>query len=82
MFVEETSNKRSGYTPITDAEQRLQDEMVKRIERAADELNAALHEMCNVIVTKPQNDDPYQWRWHFGNAVNAARRAVDDSRWR
>lgn len=80
--MSDTSSSRSRYTPIEDAEQRLQDEMLQRIERAADELNTALHAMCNVIVTKPQEDDPYQWRWRFGAAANAARRAVDDSRWR
>ena len=70
-----------GYRKIEDHEAALLAEMRQRVERATSELHTALHAFADVAVTKPQQNDPHQWRWHLSDLVNLAKRTVHHERW-
>lgn len=65
---------------LAEVEVRLRDEMVARAQRAARELHDALHALADVAVLKPQQGDVFQWRWYLAEAVSAARRVTNDTR--
>lgn len=67
---------------MTNAEERMLNEMVARVERATQELHDALHALADVAVTTPQRGEPLQWRWHLAEAIRKARKVTGDSRFR
>jgi hypothetical protein len=64
---------------LKDPEQALQDRMAQRIQRAAEELHAAIWDMRMIAVATPQRGEVKQWRWRWDSAWRQALGRVKEA---